>query len=54
MTVSKLSLKTRRSYETPKVEVIEIEPQGILCASGDAAGYGGGTETMNLTDVNWP
>ena len=56
MTVSKLSLKTRRSYETPKVEVIVIEPQGILCASGGvAATYaGGGTESMNLTDVNWP
>ena len=49
-------LKTRRSYEAPQVEVIAIEPQGILCASGGAtATYaGGGTESMNLTDVNWP
>lgn len=56
MTESKLSLKTRQSYETPQVEVIEIEPQGILCASGGAAASyaSGGTESMNLTDVNWP
>lgn len=45
-----------KGYEAPHVEVIEIEPQGILCASGGvAATYaGGGTESMNLTDVNWP
>ena len=45
-----------KRYEAPQVEVIAIEPQGILCASGGAtATYaGGGTESMNLTDVNWP
>ena len=43
-------------YEAPKAEVIEIELQGILCASGGASATyaGGGTESMNLTDVNWP
>ena len=48
--------KKRQRYEAPKAEIIEIEPQGILCASGGvAASYaGGGTESMNLTDVNWP
>lgn len=45
----------RKRYEAPHVEVIEIEPQGILCVSGGAAAYaGGGTESMNLTNVNWP
>jgi len=46
----------RKRYEAPHVEVIEIEFQGILCASGGAAASyaSGGTESMNLTDVNWP
>lgn len=39
---------TEKHYETPYVEVIEIEPQGMLCASGDAAtNAGGGTTNMN-------
>jgi hypothetical protein len=29
------SLKTRRTYETPQAEIIEIESQGVLCASGN-------------------
>ena len=37
MKVLKTSLKARQNYEVPKVEVIEIEPQGVLCVSGDAA-----------------
>ena len=46
----------KKGYEAPKAEIIEIEPQGILCASGGvAATYaGGGTESMTMTDVNWP
>ena len=28
-------MKQNKLYVTPKVDVIEIEPQGILCASGD-------------------
>ena len=40
-------------YEAPKAEIIEIETQGILCASAEV-GSRGGTESMNLTDVNWP
>ncbi len=46
----------KKGYEAPKAEIIEIEPQGILCASGGvAASYaGGGTESMTMTDVNWP
>lgn len=26
--------KTLKTYESPKAEVIEIESQGVLCASG--------------------
>ena len=33
----------RAVYEAPEVEVIEIKPQGILCASGTGNdGYGTG------------
>lgn len=55
MNKTTFSLKRQR-YETPKVEVIEIKLQGILCASGGvAATYASGrTESMNLTDVNRP
>ena len=46
------SLK-RQGYEAPKAEVIVLETQGILCASIEG-GTRGGTETMNMTEVNWP
>ncbi len=29
-------------YEKPAIEVIEMEMEGILCASGDGFGDGGG------------
>ena len=46
---------TEKRYETPQVEVIEIEPQGMLCASGGVAtNAGGGTESMNMVDISWP
>lgn len=40
-------------YAAPKVEIVEIETQCVLCASG-VGGTSGGTESMNMTDVNWP
>ena len=47
--------KTTKRYESPQVEVIEIEPQGILCASGGVAtNAGGGTESMNMVEIDWP
>ena len=47
--------KTTRRYEAPQAEIIEIEPQGILCASGGVAtNAGGGTETMNMVEIDWP
>ena len=47
--------KTNKRYEAPYVEIIEIEPQGVLCASGGVAtNAGGGTETMNMVEIDWP
>jgi len=40
----------KKLYETPQVEIIEIESQGVLCTSSGAAtstGAGGGTTDMN-------
>ena len=40
-------------YEAPKMEVIEIKTQGILCASaggGEATGFGAGTTNMEMQD----
>lgn len=55
MKVSKNGLIMRRTYDAPKVEIVEVEPQGVLCASADAAAYaGGGTESMTMTDIDWP
>ena len=49
--------KTKKHrYEAPQAEVIEIESQGILCASGGAAtntGAGGGTTNMGITGYDW-
>ena len=42
-------------YEAPQAEVIEIKPQGVLCASGGAVtNMGGGTESMNMVEIDWP
>ena len=47
--------KTTKCYEAPQMEVIEIEPQGLLCASGGVAtNAGGGTESMNMVEIQWP
>ena len=47
--------KATKRYEAPQVEVLEIEPQGLLCASGGVAtNAGGGTESMNMVEIDWP
>ena len=47
--------KTNKRYEAPYVEVIEIKPQGVLCASGGAVtNMGGGTESMTMVEIEWP
>jgi hypothetical protein len=47
---------SNKPYEAPHAEIIEIEPQGILCTSagGDTAIGGGGTQGMGMTNINWP
>lgn len=47
---------TTKRYEAPQAEVIEIEPQGILCSSGGvvSTNAGGGTETMTMVEIGWP
>ena len=45
-----------KTYEAPHVEVIEIESQGMLCASAPAASTDadGGTTNMNVnTGYGW-
>ena len=41
-------------YESPRVEVIEIECQGILCdsAPGTSTSAGGGTTNMGINSGN--
>ena len=47
--------KTNKRYEAPYVEVIDIKPQGVLCASGGAVtNMGGGTESMTMVEIDWP
>jgi hypothetical protein len=47
--------KTTKCYEAPQMEVIEVKPQGILCASGGVAtNAGGGTESMTMVEIDWP
>ena len=47
--------KTTKRYEAPQVEVIEVKPQGILCASGGVAtNAGGGTESMTMVEIDGP
>ena len=48
--------KTTKRYEAPQAEIIEIEPQGMLCASGGAVvtNMGGGTESMTMVEIGWP
>lgn len=43
----------RQCYEAPVVEVIAMEMQGVLCSSVEDSARGG-TESMNMTNVNWP
>ena len=45
----------KQRYEAPQAEIIEIESQGVLCASGtDTSIGGGGTQGMGMTNINWP
>lgn len=39
---------TNKRYEAPQAEVIAIESQGVLCASGGASYSTGGGNTVNM------
>ena len=44
-----------KHYEAPQAELIVIEMQGVLCASGAySTSTGGGTEGMGMSNINWP
>ena len=38
-------------YEAPRAEVIDIEIQGVLCASGDSTSTGAGTTNMGMSEI---
>ena len=48
--------KTNKRYESPQAEVIAIETRSVLCGSGGAVvtNANGGTETMNMVEIDWP
>lgn len=37
--VLKVSQETREVYEAPKCEVMELQMEGVLCASGSGGGW---------------
>lgn len=46
--------KTEKRYEAPQVEVIEIETQSVLCASGGGnveTNAGAGTTNMGMSEI---
>ena len=45
-----------KRYESPQAEVIAIETRSVLCGSGGAVATNanGGTETMNMVEIDWP
>ena len=47
--------ETNKHYETPQVEVIEIESQGMLCTSaeGDGARVTGDGFQFGIGDGQW-
>ncbi|MBQ5496736.1 MAG: hypothetical protein IIT76_16285, partial [Prevotella sp.] len=46
--------KTEKRYDAPQVEVIEIETQSVLCASGGGGtvtNKGAGTTNMGMSEI---
>lgn len=43
-------LKKRQPYQPPRVEIIEIETQGVLCGS---AMRGNSNESVGISDFGW-
>ena len=48
-------MKQTKMYEAPKMEVIEVEPQGILCTSGgfEPTGFNGRVMELSTTTGVW-
>ena len=47
-------MKQNKMYVTPKVEVIEVEPQGILCTSGgDPTDFSGRVMDFSTSTGIW-
>ena len=45
-----MNMKEKHVYEPPKVEVVVVEPQGVLCGSGSGpAKTGGTTENLDIS-----
>lgn len=50
-----LASRMGKTYQSPKAELIILETQGVLCASGGASSTMGGnsTEGVNTTGFDW-
>ena len=48
-------MKQNKLYVAPKMEVIEVEPQGILCTSGgfEPTGFNGRVMEFGSNDGSW-
>ncbi len=48
-------MKQNKLYVAPKMEVIEVEPQGILCTSGgfEPTGFNGRVMELSTTTGVW-
>ena len=48
-----LASRMGKTYQSPKAELIILETQGVLCASGGASFGGNSTEGVNTTGFDW-
>lgn len=49
-----LASRMGKTYQSPKAELIILETQGVLCASGGGASLGGNnTEGVTTTGFDW-
>lgn len=46
----------KTDYESPTLEIITLEIQGVLCGSAPDSGrsMSGGNQSMGIQDVSWP
>ena len=49
-----LASRMGKTYQSPKAELIILETQGVLCASGGVTGMKGNTtEGVGISDFGW-